>query len=73
MAKTKHLDAWGRSTARDRYGAAAQDKMRPASENEPQCVEDQHGPAYANDASGWVRGMPSAESKPDFDKSKGKR
>lgn len=24
--------------------------------NEPQDIEDQHGPGYNNDASGWVRG-----------------
>lgn len=34
----------------------------------PQSPEDKHGPKYDNDTSGWVRGMPSAEAKPGFDK-----
>ena len=39
----------------------------------PQFPEDQHCPNYDNDASGWVRGVPSGEAKPGFDKHKAGR
>ena len=39
----------------------------------PQAPEDRHGPGYDNDTKGWVRGMPSAEAKPGFDKHKAGR
>lgn len=34
----------------------------------PQAPEDRHCSHYDNDTNGWVRGMPSAEAKPSFDK-----
>lgn len=35
----------------------------------PQFIEDRHGPGYDNDVpKNWLRGMPSAERKPSFDK-----
>lgn len=39
----------------------------------PQSVNDQHESKYDNDTSGWVRGAPSAEAKPGFDKHKAGR
>ena len=40
----------------------------------PQFIEDRHGPKYDNDTpNNWLRGMPSAEGKPSFDRSKGRR
>lgn len=41
----------------------------PKNEYLPQFREDQHGPGYTNDASGWVRGEgETAENKPGFDR-----
>lgn len=36
----------------------------------PQSINDKHGKKYDNDTSGWVRGMPNAMAKPNFDHGK---
>lgn len=68
MAKPKHLEAWGRSKARERHGEGAATGMRASATDHqaPQDPEDKHGPKYDNDASGWVRGV--GDPYPNFDR-----
>lgn len=77
MAKTKHLDAWGRETARSRYGGPANSGKSAGQEDQaPQFPEDKHAATYDNDTgANWTRGMGKAhaEGKPSFDKHKGGR
>lgn len=76
MAKAKHLEAWGRSTAKSRYGDLKAGDKGGVETQAPQFVEDQHAAKYDNDTgANWTRGMGKgeAEGKPAFDKHKGKR
>ncbi len=69
----KDTEKWGRDTAKERYGVA-KGTLNMKSEEAPQCPEDKRGPDYDNNTpSNWLRGMPSAENKPNFDKSKAGR
>ena len=65
---------WGKATAAERYGAKGNGSLNndPKANDlqAPQDIQDRHSANYDNDAKGWVRGMPSAESKPSFDHSK---
>lgn len=73
MKKPKDLDAWGRSTAKSRYGSLGGGTKASESQQRPQDPEDKHGPKYDNNTpSNWLRGMGSkrAEGKPGFDKGK---
>jgi hypothetical protein len=73
MKAPKDLDAWGRDTAKSRYGTAAGGTKPKAGQSLPQFPEDKHGPKYDNNTpSNWLRGMGSkgAEGKPGFDKGK---
>jgi len=50
-------DKWGKATAKARYGTSNQSiSTRDTGECNPQFKEDQHGPKYDNDTSGWVAG-----------------
>ncbi len=73
----KHLEAWGRETARSRYGSPQNGGKSAGQEDQkPQFPEDQHAKDYDNGTpANWLRGMGKgeAEGKPSFDKSKGKR
>lgn len=68
------VDKWGKSTAKSRYGSASESIVNPSNkECYPQSREDQQGPDYNNDTpSNWLRGMPNAEGKPGFDKTRRK-
>lgn len=71
---TQNTEKWGKATAKSRYGGGHKTFPAPKAANEPQFPEDSHGADYNNDApSNWVRGMPSAEGKPGFDRTKLKR
>jgi hypothetical protein len=66
---------WGRSTARERYGALKQSDMKPTDASRPQRLGDANnlqGPGYANKhRNDWIRGAgESAEGKPGFGKIK---
>jgi hypothetical protein len=66
---------WGRQTARERYGSLKYENgaPRPADKRYPQFKQDQPGPNYANQTSGWVHGEnEDATKKPNFDRG-GKR
>lgn len=76
MAKGKNLEAWGRATARERYGAPKNGGKGGSEDQAPQFPEDKHAANYDNPTPpNWLRGMGAngAEGKPSFDKSKGKR
>ena len=76
MAKNsgQFTDEWGKSAARERYGKPHEPPLSQTSEEAPQSKEDKRGPDYDNNApSNWLRGMPSAESKPSFDHGGGKK
>jgi hypothetical protein len=74
---TKALEEqkWGRSTARERYGALKQPDMQPADASRPQKLGDANnlqGPGYANNhRNDWIRGAgESAEGMPHYGKIK---
>lgn len=62
----------GRKIAHKRYSMESPGNvMSQKSEEAPQCDCDKRGPDYDNNTpSNWLRGMPSAEGKPGFDKGK---
>lgn len=73
MKKHQDLEAWGRSTAKSRYGSVGSGGSKATPQNMPQDPEDKQGPKYANNTpSNWLRGMGAkrAEGKPGFDKGK---
>ena len=73
MKDHKSTEKWGKDTASARYGKTDKSLNNNPKANDlqaPQDIQDQHMPGYDNDSKGWVRGMPSAESKPGFDHSK---
>jgi hypothetical protein len=75
MAKNsgQFTDEWGKSAAKERYGKAT-GSLNQTSEEAPQSKENKRGPDYDNNTpSNWLRGMPSAESKPSFDHGGGKK
>lgn len=62
---------WGKDTARERYGKPHEPTLSQKSDEAPQCPEDKRAADYDNNTpDNWLRGMPSAEGKPSFDKSK---
>ena len=65
--KRQDTEAWGRNTARKRYGAPEKMKDADLAYQKPQDPMDKHGSGYDNDTSGWVRGKPLP---PHFDKGK---
>jgi hypothetical protein len=77
--KAVETEKWGRSTARERYGAPHQPNMRPEDVHAPQRLGDRNnlqGPNYSNiHRDDWIRGRgESAEGKPNFHPGyKGKR
>ncbi len=75
MAKIKEMEAWGRATARERYGSPNEGSMKAPDQCEPQAPEDKPGPKYENRTpDNWLRGAgENATTKPGFDKSKARR
>jgi hypothetical protein len=53
--KVEETEKWGRQKAYERYGSPQSPNMKPKDEHGPQSKENQHGPNYSNDTSGWVR------------------
>jgi len=74
MKGYKSTETWGKKAAAERYSAGANTMDNNPAANDlqaPQDVQDQHGAKYNNDTpSNWLRGMPSAEGKPSFDKAR---
>lgn len=63
----KDTSAWGKATAKARYGGAGSAGMSVSDKlQKPQDPEDKHGPGYDNDTSGWVKG--DGKPYPHFDR-----
>lgn len=74
MKGYKSTEDWGKKAAVERYatGTNTMDNNPAANDLQaPQDIQDKHGAKYDNDSPcNWLRGMPSAEGKPGFDKGK---
>src|SRR5262245_49211791 len=75
-----NAETWGRDQARQRYGQPQSPDMKPKDMSMPQFKQtDGRGPDWADDhKNDWVRGFgkngqESAETMPNFDRSKGGR
>jgi len=74
MSKSPDTQKWGKDTAKSRYGSGNSEPsvlVSQKTEEAPQDPSDKRADNYSNNApNNWLRGMPSAEGKPGFDKSK---